>query len=145
MDDDKRFLGKGMAFPPKINMSTGRFETSDENKSVKESVYIILMTQKTERWIRPNFGSEIMSYTFLDINETMVNVIKREIIACIKENEPRVSDVEIHLDAVSKPGYLIFDIEYTVASTNTRDNLVFPFYLNQSDEEEETDEAVEKV
>ena len=37
-----------MKFPPQINPATGRFAVSSEEESVKESVYLILMTQKTE-------------------------------------------------------------------------------------------------
>ena len=62
------FLGTGMKFPPQINPATGRFAVSSEEESVKESVYLILMTQKTERFLRPEFGSDLMSYTFMDIN-----------------------------------------------------------------------------
>ena len=39
-------LGSGMKFPPQINPATGRFEVVSGQASVKESVYIILMTQK---------------------------------------------------------------------------------------------------
>lgn len=145
--DSNEFLGTGMKFPPQINKSTGRFELSSGNQSVKESVYIILMTQKSERWIRPSFGSEIMSYTFTDVGATMLNIMQRDIADDIRKNEPRISDIEINMDATSRPGYLLIDIDYTVTATNTRDNLVFPFYLDNGDEEETEEgyEAAEEV
>lgn len=143
--DSKNFLGNGMKFPPQINKATGRFEMSFGEQSVKESVYLILMTQKGERWLRPGFGSEIMTYTFLDVNNTMLNIIRSDIKSCIVQNEPRVSNVDVFLDAQSKPGYLIIDVEYTVSASNARDNLVFPFFLNNGQNEEVTNEIVEKV
>ena len=75
----QEFLGSGMKFPPQVNPSTGRFEVSSGVASVKESVYIILMTQKTERWIRPEFGSSLMNYTFMDTSVTMLNLMAREV------------------------------------------------------------------
>ena len=63
--NDITFLGKGMKFPPQINKATGRFMTSSEKENIKESIYLILMTQKTERFMRPDFGSSIMQYTFM--------------------------------------------------------------------------------
>jgi hypothetical protein len=42
--------------------------------------------------------------------------------------------LEITPSEDSGNGRIIFDIEYTVSATNTRDNLVFPFYLNQETE-----------
>lgn len=126
-----------MKFPPQINQATGRFETVSEEQSVRESLYLILMTQKEERPLRPEFGSEIMSYTFLDVNGPMINMIIRTITDQISNQEPRVTDVSVTADTRSRNGVVIFNIGYTIVSSNTRDNMVFPFYLNAEQEEEE--------
>ena len=57
----KSFLGTGMKFPPQIDPGTGRFSLSSGAQSVRESVYLILMTQRGERWLEPEFGSRILS------------------------------------------------------------------------------------
>ena len=134
----QKFLGSGMEFPPQINPATGRFEVSKGAVSVKESVYLILMTQKTERWIRPDFGSSLMSYTFMDTSNTMLNIMAREIASDLMTQEPRIADVNIRVDATEKPGCLIIYIDYLIRETNVRDNLVFPFYLDTTWEEEDT-------
>lgn len=132
----QKFLGSGMKFPPQINPATGRFEVSQGLASVKESVYLILMTQKTERWIRPEFGSSLMSYTFMDTSTTMLNIMAKEIASDLMTQEPRIADVNIRVDAAEKPGCLIIYINYLVRETNVRDNLVFPFYLDTTMDEE---------
>lgn len=138
------FLGSGMKFPPQINPATGRIMVSSGTESVKESIYLILMTQKSERWVRPNFGSTIMNYTFMDTNHTMLNMMAREIAEDLMRSEPRISDVNINIDAASKPGCLLIYIGYIIRETNVRDNLVFPFYLNVDwEEKEEVAEPVE--
>ena len=129
---DRNFLGSGMKFPPQINPATGRFQTSQGQESVRESVYLILMTQKTERFVRPDFGSSLMSYTFMDTGATMLNIMSREIANDIMEQEPRVSDVVVRADADVKPGCLMINIQYVIRETNVRENLVFPFYLDAS-------------
>lgn len=133
---NKKFLGSGMKFPPQINAATGRFMTSAAEQSVKESIYLILMTQRTERFARPGFGSNLMSYTFMDTSVTALNMMKRDLAEQILTQEPRVSDVEISTDTQTKDGCLIVSIDYVVSATNQRDNLVFPFYLNAEVEEE---------
>ena len=133
---DKKFLGSGMKFPPQINEATGRFMTSSAEQSVKESIYLILMTQRTERFARPGYGSNLMSYTFMDTNITELNMMKRDLTEQILTQEPRVGDVEITTDTQTKDGCLIVNIDYVVSETNQRDNLVFPFYLNAEEEEE---------
>lgn len=139
----QEFLGSGMKFPPQINPATGRFEVANGQTSVKESVYIILMTQKAERWIRPEFGSSLMNYTFMDTSTTMLNLMAREIAGDLMRQEPRLADVNVKIDATSKQGCLIIYIDYLIRKTNVRDNLVFPFYLDTIWEEpEEIDEEI---
>ena len=130
------FLGSGMKFPPQVNTATGRFVVSSEEESVKESVYLILMTQKTERFLRAEFGSNLMSYTFMDINMTTVNMMIRSLTEQILKQEPRIGEVVITTDSQVKEGCLLVNIDYTIRSSQIRDNLVFPFYLNASAEEE---------
>lgn len=133
--DDLKFLGKGMKFPPQVNKSTGRFVLSSGEQNIKESVYIILMTHKGERWLEPYFGSKLMSYTFMDTSITMLSLMANDIRSTILEQEPRISDVDVDIDSEIKEGCLLVDIRYTIAATNQRDNLVFPFYLNSTEGE----------
>ncbi|MBQ7584240.1 MAG: GPW/gp25 family protein [Lachnospiraceae bacterium] len=141
---DKRFLGTGMKFPPQIDPATGRFVTVSGNKAVKESLYLILMTQTTERLVRPDFGSEIMTYTFMDTGTTMMSIFRRNLMETILSQEPRISDVDVDLEYREGQGAIIVSINYLVAATNSRDNLVFPFYLDRGGEpEEEESEANE--
>lgn len=130
MEQTSAFLGTGMKFPPQINKATGRFMTSSEKENIKESIYLILMTQKTERFMRPNFGSSIMQYTFIDTNSSVLTLMSRNIREDIELQEPRVENVVVDIDPEVKKGCLIVNIDYTVVSENTHDNLVFPFYLN---------------
>jgi phage baseplate assembly protein W len=136
MEYDRSFLGKGMKFPPQINPATGRFVMVSEEESVKESIYLILMTQVSERPLRPGFGSNIMSYTFMDQNLSRLNMVSRSIQDTIANQEPRVGDIRVSIRSGAQRGVLLFDINYTVRNTNTRSNLVFPFYLNAAAESE---------
>lgn len=133
--ENNDFLGRGMKFPPQINSATGRFMTVSSLESVRESIYLILMTQKSERFLRPEFGSELMAYTFMDVNLTNINIMCGNIRREIQRQEPRVSDVEVSADPDVKDGCLVIQVDYYVAGSNTRDNFVFPFYLNTGDEE----------
>jgi len=125
---DNSFLGTGMKFPPQANQATGRFVTVSELESVKESVYLILMTQRTERFVRPEFGSNLLSYTFMDQNLTNISMMCRDIARQIREQEPRVSKVHVEAAPDTGDGCLWVTVDYYVAAGNVRDNLVFPFY-----------------
>ncbi len=133
--ENKMFLGTGFHFPPSVDPGTGRFLTSSGEQSVKESVYLILMTQRGERWLHPGFGSNLMSYTFMDTSVTMLSVLSDSLRSTLLEQEPRISDVQVEVDPEVQDGCLFVNIAYTVTATNTQDNLVFPFYLNSVREE----------
>lgn len=141
--ENASFLGKGMKFPPQVSPATGRFETVSDKQSIKESVYLILMTRKTERLARPSFGASITRYTFADTDVTSLNIMARELKSEISKCEPRIENVEVELDSTSKNGCIIVNVGYTVISENARDNLVFPFYLDTTWEEEERDDDYE--
>ena len=137
---EQSFLGTGVAFPPQIDPATGRFKMSSGSQSVKESIYLILMTQVTERLTRPDFGTETASYVFMDASLTQLTMMRRELTEALLQQEPRISDVDITTDMQQQQGYILIGIDYTLAENNQRDNLVFPFYLNAepqaSDEED---------
>ncbi len=132
---DQLFLGTGMKFPPQVNKTTGRFLTSSGSQSVKESIYLILMTQRTERFMRPEFGSNLLSYTFADMGSGMLTMMASDITDTISSQEPRVTDVNVDMDGESRPGCLFINISYTIRDSSVRENMVFPFYLNAGPEE----------
>lgn len=138
---NRRFLGSGMKFPPQIDKSTGRFVVSYGEQSVKESIYLILMTQRGERWLEPQFGARLLSYSFMDTSPTMLGLMKNELTSVLLEQEPRLSDVSVSIDPTVRDGCLLINISYVVAQTNQRDNLVFPFYLNIQPEEENDEQG----
>lgn len=133
--ENRAFLGAGMRFPPQIDPGTGRFAVSTGERSVKESVYLILMTSRGERWLEPNFGSSMASYAFMDTSPTILRMLSDELQELLLEQEPRLGSVDVTIDPEVRDGCLIVSVNYTVAATNREDNLVFPFYLNAAREE----------
>ena len=67
-------------------------------------------------------------------------MVSRTIKEQITSQEPRVTEVQVTFEAGPREGVLLFNIEYVVQNTNTRDNLVFPFYLDVASEQEEEGE-----
>jgi len=139
---DDRFLGRGCAFPVAVNPATGRIECSEGKQSVKESIFIILKTTIGERLLRSDFGTNIGSYAFMDINPTSMQMLRREVINQITRCEPRVDDIELTADN-SREGVLLFNLKYTVRDDNVPENLVFPFYLDINENPDTTETADE--
>lgn len=134
---DKSYLGSGLKFPLQVNTATGRAVMSHAEQSVRESVYMILMTQKGERFARRDFGSRLLSYTFMDTSVTRITMMTHEVERTILEQEPRISDVDVKVEPKLDKGCLIVHIHYTIAADHTSGSLVFPFYLNVEADDEE--------
>lgn len=129
--EDNTFLGSGLKFPLQVNPATGRIVMVDGVQSVRESVYMILMTQKGERFTRESFGSRLLSYTFMDTSITRLNMMANEIEQTLLEQEPRISNVEVSVKPELDKGCLIVDIGYIIAQSHTTDSLVFLFIYMQ--------------
>lgn len=135
--EGRSYLGSGLKFPLQVNKATGRAVMSSAEQSVRESVIIILMTQKGERFARRDFGSRLLSYTFMDTSITRISMMAREIERTILEQEPRIFDVDVEVEPQLDRGCLLVHIHYTIAADHTRGSLVFPFYLDVEAGDEE--------
>lgn len=126
--EEINFLGMGMKFPSQVDPATGRFAVSKGVASVRESIYLILMTSKRERMVRPSFGSDVIAYTFMDMTETRMTMLARDIRSDILTQEPRVSQVEIEMKPVPGRGCLMVHLTYTVLGGHRKDSMAVPFY-----------------
>ncbi|MGN0342446.1 MAG: GPW/gp25 family protein [Roseburia sp.] len=132
MGNSKDFLGRGFAFPPKIDSATGKFVMSENEEDIRQAVYIILMTKTRERAMQPEFGCNLHKYIFELPDAAFENIICGEIEEALTEWEPRIRGVEVEIsERDSKMGRILFHISYRVRATNNPNNLVFPYYLEE--------------
>lgn len=128
----KSFLGQGWKFPIEVDAITGKIKTSAYEEDIKESIQIILRTAKGERVMRPTFGCSISDYHFSVLDDTTMRLIETSIEEAIRVWEPRVHQVQIHMQRDQEHrGRLLIHIDYVVRTTNNLFNLVYPFYLHE--------------
>lgn len=130
MNSSKDFLGRGFAFPPRIDSATGQFVMAESEEDIRQSIYIILMTRMKERAMLPDFGCNLHEYIF-EIPDSEFEVeIGNEIVEALTKYEPRIINVEVRVDTKNlTDGMIYLNIDYTVRATNNPNNLVFPYYL----------------
>lgn len=132
MSQSKNFLGRGFAFPPRIDAATGRFVMAENEEDIRQSIYIILMTRMKERAMLPDFGSSIHDYMFGVPDSDFELKINREIQEALMKYEPRIVNVQTEIDKRDLgKGLIYLNISYLVRSTNNPNNLVFPYYLEE--------------
>lgn len=124
------FLGSGWKCP--VSVKNGRIASSGGEDSIRESIIIILTTAKGERVMRPNFGCKINELVFAQNNTSTATLMQFYIKESLLKWEPRIEVLDIAVTPDQDEKYkLVINIEYLVKTTNTRDNLVYPFYLDK--------------
>jgi len=126
------FLGLGWNFPIGVDGSSEIALTADGEQSVRQSIWTILATAPGERVMRPDFGCGIHDLVFGVNNVATATSVTRAVRDALATWEPRIDvlDVSVAPDP-SRASVLLIDISYQVRSTNSRFNLVYPFYLEQ--------------
>lgn len=126
----KSFLGTGWTFPPEFEKNGKHIHLSSDEKDIAESIRIILDTSPGERLLRPDFGCGIRRFVFETQDSTFVNGLNHLIYHALLNYEPRVNFIDaVVVRRDDLDGILHIQVNYTIIITNTRHNIVFPFYL----------------
>ncbi|MDJ0515648.1 MAG: GPW/gp25 family protein [Trichodesmium sp. MO_231.B1] len=132
MDTNNSFLGTGWSFPPTFNQDTGTVEMVSDESDIIQSLEIILSTRPAERIMQPDFGCELSQFLFEEISQGLITGIRGIISDALVYHEPRINVEEINIEESEQEGLLLISIIYTVRATNSRYNLVYPFYINEA-------------
>lgn len=129
--DNKGFLGRGWKFPVEFVRGNNGAILVQHEQDVKESLIILLTTIRGSRLLRPTYGTSVRTLIFEPLDTNTATYISEEIKKAILVHEPRVFVDRVSAVQESLNGTLQVTIDYTIISSNTRSNLVFPFYLNE--------------
>lgn len=132
MANDNQFLGRGWSFPPRFDKSEKEVHMLEGEEDIRSSIEILLSTELGERIMHPTFGWKRDQWLFELLNTTAATTIRKEVEDALLFFEPRIDLNSVRLLPQDKAsGKVEIVIDYTVRSTNTRNNLVFPFYLSE--------------
>ncbi len=135
MNTSDTFLGEGWSFPPHFDKKTGGLVTTTGIVDINKSLEILLSTRLGERIMLPGYGCNLEELLFQPLDVTLKTYIKELISNAILYYEPRIDTQEITLDATNElNGEILIKIEYVVRITNSRANMVFPFYKTEGTE-----------
>lgn len=133
INNDTSFLGRGWSFPPSFNLLTKELEMTMGEEDIRKSLEILLSTSIGERFLQPQYGCNLQDYVFEPLNATISTEIRLTVKNAIELFEPRIKLVSVKLDSgLIYEGRIDIAVEYDIISTNARNNLVYPFYINES-------------
>ncbi len=129
------FLGIGWSFPPEFNITEGNVAMTPDVEDINNSLIILLSTRPGERIMFPNYGCDLQEMLFKPLDLTLTTQMKGIIERAILYHEPRINILSIEIDTTQElEGEVLIHIDYEVRNTNTRSNIVFPFYKGEATE-----------
>ncbi|OIO82096.1 MAG: hypothetical protein AUJ90_03190 [Gallionellaceae bacterium CG1_02_60_948] len=127
------FLGTGWSFPP--SFGAGGIKMSADETDIHESLHILFDTTTGERFLQPKYGLDMHELLFEPMSTTLRTLLTDRVRTAILIYEPRIRVVKLDIDSPDpNEGTLSIRLEYEVRATNSRFNLVFPFYNSDSNE-----------
>lgn len=123
------FLGRGWAFPPSFDRVSGTTDMVSDALDIKQSLEILLSTRIGERLLEPRYGCDLTRFIFEPLDTTLRTYIADVIRDAILYFEPRIKLEDLQLQVDANEGALNILLEYFIPSTNSRNNLVYPFYV----------------
>lgn len=145
-DTYNSFLGSGWSFPPEFRVLSetavdgttrqrGEVAMSVDEQDIAESLRILFGTTVGERFLNPNYGLNVQSLQFEPLTTTLRTFLKDRIKTAILIHEPRITVVALDVFSPdANEGSVAIVLEYEVRATNSRYNLVYPFYNSDSNE-----------
>ncbi len=133
MANEQGFLGQGWAFPPQFSLGGKEVKRAAGQEDIQQSLQILFATQLGERLMREDFGADLSTVLFEEVDQALVNTLRRLMTDAILYHEPRISLDRLDIsESDSKQGLLLISMDYTIRSTNSRYNMVYPYYLNEA-------------
>ena len=124
----KAFLGIGWRFP--VKPVGGRLQFAKYEDDVEQAIQIILLSERGERPMLPEFGGGLRRYLFEPNSPATRHDIEHTVRDALVDWEPRITveRVEVTSDT-EQPNLLLIHVDYVVRATNSFYNRVYPFYL----------------
>ena len=130
---ENTFLGSGWSFPPAFGPGGAEVQTVFGVEDIEQSLAILLATRRGERVMQEDFGCDLSEFLFGEISQGLIGRVRGVIADAILHHEPRITVNEIEASEHGMhEGLLFVSIAYTVRATNSRYNMVFPFYLQEA-------------
>jgi uncharacterized protein len=118
-----RLFGRGMAFPPRVG-GDGRVAWSEGEANVRESIQVILLTERRERLMLPEFGGGLSGYLFEPNTVATRRLIKDRIQRALEQWEPRISVESVAVEPDPQdPEAAVATITYQLVATQTRERV----------------------
>lgn len=102
-------------------------------EDIHQSLQILVSTEPGERLMQDDYGCDMNGFAFEEIDQGLRNTMRRIVSDAVLYHEPRIKLEGLTVsESEAEQGVLLISIDYTVRGTNSRYNMVFPFYTDEA-------------
>jgi uncharacterized protein len=120
---------KGKKITKKIYPKKGKVCTSEGEDSIRESIALILSTARGERVMRPDFGCKLNEIMFAANSMSTATLARSYVEEALLNWEPRIEVLDVSVTPRPTEAIMDISIDYLIKTSNSKANLVYPFYL----------------
>lgn len=129
---ESAFLGTGWSFPPTFSRVNNSVEMVSDERDINESLRILFSTALGARIMLPTYGADLWSQVFKSVTTAFKSILVDYVYTAIINWEMRIDVVNVTVTEDDKvDGLLMILVNYTIRQTNSRGNLVYPFYIGE--------------
>jgi phage baseplate assembly protein W len=129
MANAREILGRGVRFPFRPGLDGG-FSLIEGEDNLDQAMILLLSTALGERQMRFEFGSDLPRMIFEPITSATLVELEEAARIALRDWEPRVLVREVRADPDPVlESKVTLSITFDIPQTNSRRNLVFPFFL----------------
>lgn len=116
-------VGVGLPFnAPAVFNST--YTTKD---AIKYNLLNYFLTNKTERYLNPNFGGNLRAFIFQQITSGNTEGLKSDIQSQLKTYFPNVNVDSLNIDFITDENQITVALTYNIINTGISDNINITF------------------
>ena len=116
-------VGVGLPFnAPAVFNST--YTTKD---AIKYNLLNYFLTNKTERYLNPNFGGNLRAFIFQQITNGNIEGLKSDIQSQLKTYFPNVNVDSLNVDFITDENQITVALTYNIINTGISDNINITF------------------
>lgn len=124
--------GQGWAFPPRFNPYGKAAQLVNGPEDIYQSLFVLLNTTPGERIMDPFYGCALRHFLFGTPTLSMLTQLQDVVNKAILRFEPRIAADPVRIDTSRlTDGVLLLEVSYALLDRNSRNNAVFPFYLQE--------------
>jgi uncharacterized protein len=129
MIDAGQLLGRGISFPPRLG-ADGRVAWSEGDENIRDSIKVILQTDRDERLRLPRFGAGLDRMLFEPNTVTTHRQLQERIVNALAAWEPRIAvdAVEVEADP-GDPDGAVATVHYTLVATQAGEQITLALEL----------------